>query len=276
MTDNQEKTENRKTFIIAGVNGDIGQEFAKSLSKYGRVYGISRSSRKMSDFDYTHLVADFLNPEQIKESFEKIELSDDITYIHLIGKFLFEDENHPIVDRNGDGINDVIYDINCKTFKNALPVLLDLLKEESKRKLKVISISAVMDLYDLPFFNSFTKSKDELRKEFRVVYGAQSNYGRVSSLMINVATVKGHQLSEERPFMSEEDKAFCLSPKEVIDQSLEHILDSRNGCIEISLVKPNPSFGNSDYLDIAVVKKRWYRDMYGPLAEEKMKGGGRK
>ena len=127
MRTDEEQSRIQRTIIIAGVNGDLGQEFARGLVDQGHLYGISRGSKK-SSLDYKHICADLLIPDEVRRAFAQIKPSNDIIYVHLPGKFRFEDINHPITDKNKDGIDDEVYDTNVITFKTVRPVLLDYLE----------------------------------------------------------------------------------------------------------------------------------------------------
>ena len=263
------KQEDERAIVIAGITGDIGSELAQRLVQHGKLYGLSRSPKKLN-VEYTHLQADFLKPSEITSAFEQIKPAKELIYFHLIGVFRFEDKNHPITDKDGDGIDDETFATNVKTFRNVKQSLEDYLTKNPSSKLRIICVGSSSDLYDLPFWRSFTRSKNELRKEFRIMYGNPKTYGRVSALTINVSTVSGKQLSTERPYISRE---FCLTPQEVAEQSMPYILDSKPSFLEISLIKPHPSFTDPEFLTLENIRQRWYRDMYANSAEQKMKGG---
>ncbi len=258
----------QKTIIIAGINGDIGKEFAKALIKKGELYGISRGPNK-SGLEYEHLCADLFNEQEISKDFKKIKISEEVIYVHLVGNFRFEDKNHPIKDDNNDGIDDDIFETNVTTFRNVRPFLIKTLEENPKTKLKIVAIGSSADLYEVPYYQSFTRAKNELRKEFRLLYGNLKTYGRVSSLFIDVTTVDGRQLSNERPFIS---KDFVLTPKDIVSQSLSYILDNRTSFLELVLIKPNPDFESRWCKSCENIRNFWYRDMYGDLADAKLKG----
>src|SRR3989338_5244676 len=183
------KQQIEKTFVIAGINGDIGMEFARRLHGFGRIYGISRKESKIGNSPYEPVRADLLNIDDVKTVLSKMALSNDIIYVHLPGKFQFQDENHPIVDTNHDGIDDDIFRTNVETFRSIKPFLLEHLMKHPQARLKLIAIGSTSDLYDIPYWHSFTHAKNELRKKFRLVYGNQATYGKVSSLFINVSTL---------------------------------------------------------------------------------------
>lgn len=204
----------------------------------------------------------------IASAFERIEPAKELIYLNMIGKFRFEDKNHSIIDQ--DGIDDETFQTNVTTFRNVKQSLFDYLEQNPVSNVKIVGIGSSSDLYDLPFWHSFTRSKNELIKEFRLMYGNPQTYGRVSALTVNVSTVSGKQLSTERPYISKE---FCLSPQEVVEQSIPYILDSKPSFLEISLIKPNPSFIDPEYLALENLRKRWYREMYADSADTRMKGG---
>lgn len=250
----------KKTYIIAGINGDIGLEFARRLENLGKVYGISRKQEKLESITYEHLQADLLKPRDVDIMFKSMNLSDDLTYIHLPGKFQFQDENHPIIDSNNDGIDDDTFATNVETFRNVMPYLSKYLRTNDDARLKIVAIGSTSDLYEVPYWHSFTHSKNELRKQFRLMYGDPETHGRVSSLFINVSTTDGQQLAGERPHISKE---FVLKPSEILDQAFPHLVSTKPESLETSILKPNPNFANENYLDNHQTKKRWYTDMYG-------------
>ena len=254
------KEHSEKTFVIAGINGDIGLEFARRFQDLGKIYGISRKNGKLDSVSYEHVCADLLNPDKVKTAFECMKLSEDVTYVHLPGKFRFQDENHPITDVNNDGIDDEIFATNVETFRNVRSYLIEHLMRNRNAKLKLIAIGSTSDLYDIPYWHSFTHAKNELRKEFRSMYGNSETYGRVSSLFINVSTVDGRGLAGERPYIS---KQFVLTPKDILDESLPFVLDDNVNSLEVSILKPNPAFQENGFLSIGKIRERWYGEMYG-------------
>lgn len=250
----------KRTFVIAGINGDIGIEFARRLQSHGKLCGISRKKDRLEGIVYEHVKCDLLKPREIQSMFSNLDYCGDLTYIHLPGKFQFQDENHPITDTNNDGIDDDIFRTNVETFRNVMPTLFEYLLKHPNANLKLVAIGSTSDLYDIPYWHSFTHSKNELRKEFRKMYGHSATWGRVGSLFINVSTTEGKQLSGERPYIS---KKYILTPKEILDRSIGYVLDDKPDCLEISILKPNPDFEDENFLDPGEIKRRWYRDMYG-------------
>ena len=246
-----------QTYVIAGITGEIGREFARRLQDKGRIYGISRKYSPLEGVRYKHIQADLLIPEQVQTAFDTIELTDTTTYIHLPGKFQYEDENYPIEDKDGDGIDDDTLKTNLQTFLEVKGNLVNWLTKNLQAKLRLVGIGSTSDLYNSPFWNSFTQAKNRLRKEFRAMYGNPKLHPRVSTLFINVSTVDGEQLADERPF---HPKKHILTPREILDQSLPYILDERDSSVEISILKPNPDFNGFRKKS---TKERWYREMCG-------------
>jgi nucleoside-diphosphate-sugar epimerase len=247
-------------FIVAGASGDLGKEFIRQLTPLGEIIGMSRKNNPQAQA-YTHISADFNDQKSIELAFEKIPKANNVYYFHLIGAFRFEDEAHPITDINNDGLDDMVYESNLKTFQNVIPSLKKQLKNNPIQKLTIIGIGSASDIYEIPFWQSFTKAKNQLRAEFRKLYGEIENYGRIKTCIINVSTVTGTQLASERPYLRLD---YCLSPKEVVTSALPYILDEKGGSIEVTIIKPNPDF-NNEFLVLENIKKRWYQDMHNKL-----------
>lgn len=244
------------TFIIAGIRSDIGLAYARLLTSHGTVYGISRNDTPVEGLNYQHITCDLsqpVDPELFKDIF-----GEKIVYIHLPGEFRFEDENHPIYDNDGDGLDDSIYHSNVTTFENTTPALYRLVK--NCNHLRIVAIGSTADLYDVPFWNSFTRAKDKLRGLFRKFYGDHENGNKVSSLFVNVSTTDGSQLAGERPYI---DKTYVLQPPEIVLGSQEFILSNTKSCIEINILKSNPEWMDDDYFELHNIRERWYHDMYG-------------
>jgi NADP-dependent 3-hydroxy acid dehydrogenase YdfG len=244
------------SFIIAGIRSDIGIAYAKQLQHYGKVYGISRRDSTIEGLEYTHITCDLMNAVD-DTIFNNIH-DDNIVYIHLPGEFRFEDENHPIIDNDNDGLDDSIYHSNVTTFENITPALYRLVKNTNL--LKIVAIGSTADLYNVPYWNSFTVAKNKLRALHRKFFGDHENNNKVSSVFINVSTTDGEQLAGERPYI---DKTYVLQPTEIVSQSLEWILLQSVLCIEINILKSNPEWLDDDYFKLHNIKARWYHDMYG-------------
>lgn len=244
------------TFIIAGIRSDIGLEYAHYLKNYGRIYGISRTTDPVENLEYTHMTCDLMS---VVPSDFFGEISDDtVIYIHLPGEFRFEDENHPIFDHDGDGLDDSIYNSNVTTFENITSALYTL--GDNCNHLRIVAIGSTADLYDVPYWNSFTRAKDKLRGLYRKFYGDHEHRNAVSSLFVNVSTTDGSQLAGERPFI---DKTYVLQPIEIVTQSAEWVLHPTPSCMEINILKSNPEWMDDDYFELHNIRARWYHDMYG-------------
>lgn len=244
------------SFVIAGIRSDIGLAYAHYLKNYGKIYGISRSETPVDGLEYTHMTCDLMSP--VPEDFFS-EISDRlVVYIHLPGEFRFEDENHPVIDNDGDGLDDSIFHSNVTTFVNITPALYKL--GNNSEHLRIVAIGSTADLYDVPYWNSFTKAKDILRGLYRKFYGDNEHNNIVSSLFVNVSTTDGEQLEGERPYI---DKTYVLRPDEIIKQSVEWILAETSSCIEVNILKSNPEWMDSEYFSLQNIHARWYYDMYG-------------
>ena len=257
MKDKKNRLYEERVFVVAGL-GDLGLVFAKKLSEYGAVFGVSKNPKQVDLTEY--ICTDLLNKEEVIRTFGIMPSARKLIYLHLVGRFAFQDDKHPIKDENMDGVDDDILNSNLETFRNVLPCLIKYLRDNPFSNLKAVGIGSAIDIYDIPFLDSYTYSKNELRKELRSFYGNPETFGRASTLFINISTVSGKQLLSERPFISKE---FCLTPEEVVNGSLGYVLDKQISCLEMTLIKPNPSFSEPDYLSIPEIKQRWYKDMFG-------------
>lgn len=247
-----------KKFIIAGIRSDIGMAYARVLQHHGKVYGLSRSTTHIPELaHYFHKACDLMDPEDTNGVLDVVQASDEWVYIHLPGEFRFQDENHPIVDNDGDGIDDSMYESNVVTFKNIMP---EIARHARKQPIKLVAIGSTADLYDIKYWDSFTRSKNELRKLFRQMYGDPVLWPNISTVFVNVSTTDGEQLAGERPYI---DKKYVLTPDKIVEQSLTYILDTVHSSIEINILEPNPEFQDEDYFSDERVKSRWYKDMYG-------------
>lgn len=247
-----------KKFIIAGIRSDIGKAYAHVLQHHGHVYGLSRSEKPVPGLEYYfHKVCNLSDPSDTHGVFDMVKPADEWVYIHLPGEFRFEDENHPIVDNDGDGIDDSMYQSNVVTFENIMP---EIARHARTQPIKLVAIGSTADLYNIKYWDSFTQSKNQLRKLFRRMYGDPELWKNISTLFVNVSTTDGEQLAGERPYI---DKDYVLTPEKIVHESLSYILDSVHSSIEINILEPNPEFMNDEYFSDAQIKRRWYDDMYG-------------
>lgn len=242
----------KKLVLIPGVTGKMGKSFSqkfKELKGY-EVIGITSNSKKKSK---SIIVSNLLNKKEVKDLVKNIKSSsyDEILLIHSIGPFLFEEKGKPVKDENKDGIDDKIYNLNFITFKN---IAEELLKIENKKKilLTFVAFGSISDRYNVPWWQSYSKSKIILKEFMRNLVNKN-----VRGIFINVGST---EKKGERPFAN---KKYWLNCKEVVTKSLRPILDKNIYWQEIDLFKPNPNYCKDFFKKHEELKKRWLYEMYG-------------
>ncbi len=152
----------KELFLITGASGKLGLAFIKQLKKENKkILGLTRKKLEIEGVQF--LNADLLDENQISTALNSFDFSkfEEITFIHPVGKFKFESNSSQIVDIDKDGIDDEVYATNVLTLKNTLKVLLRCLNKN--QKIKVCAFASISDKHDIPFWNSYTKSKNIIR-----------------------------------------------------------------------------------------------------------------
>lgn len=238
-------------FLITGASGKLGLSFIEKLKEQDAgVVGISRKELLIEGVE-THKT-DLLNREKVDGVFKAIDFKPykNIYLIHAVGKFKFEKDQQNIIDVDQDGIDDEVYDANVLTLKNALQALL---AQDYPVKIKVCTFASVSDKYDIPFWQSYTKSKNIMRDYLKELY----EQGFIQALVVNVSTVDTGNENNLRP---RADKTYWLDPREVVSAVLPELLDL-SGYKEIDVIKERPGFGESYYLDQEAIIKKWESEM---------------
>jgi len=243
---------NKELFLVTGASGKLGFAFVEQLKKENKiVLGLVRKDLKIEGTEL--LKADLLDENQISEVFKTFDFSrfDVITLIHPVGKFKFEKSPSQIMDSDKDGIDDEVYATNVLTLKNVLKTLLSYL--DKSQKIKVCAFASISDKHNIPFWNSYTKSKNIIRGYLKEL--CEQNY--VHALMVNVSTVDTGNENLLRP---NADKTYWLHPDEIVSQTLPELV-SISSYKEIDLFKEKPDFDNNYYLDHEAILRKWEREM---------------
>jgi short-subunit dehydrogenase len=172
---------NRELFLITGASGKLGLAFVEQLKKDNKtILGLVRKDFKIEGVQL--LKADLLDENIVLATFKTFDFSGfgTITLIHPVGKFKFERDSSPVIDTDQDGIDDEVYGTNVLTLKNTIKALLSLVNRN--QKIKVCGFASVSDKHDIPFWNSYTKSKNILRGYLKEL--CEQNY--IHALMVNV------------------------------------------------------------------------------------------
>lgn len=250
--------------IITGITGKLGEEYLGYFRKQNNSKCVSivrRTPEKMySNVDY--LFADLLDLDVLRSELKKINFSDfdEVTLIHPIGMFKFEHSGKPEKDTNNDGIDDEIYSSNILTFTNLFGLLKsELGKVEGHPQLVVCAFGSISDQYNIPFWNSYTRSKNLLRKKIKSSVVRCKNI-KVKGVFVNVSTV---DTGNERNLRPHADRHYWLTPKEIVDSSVEIIEKGRRSYTEINIYKENPDFNPTWYTNHENILDRWEKQMKG-------------
>ncbi len=242
----------KELFLITGASGKLGITFAKQLKKENKpVLGLVRKEFKIEGIQL--LKADLLDENQISDALKTFDFTsfETVTLIHPVGKFKFERVSSEIIDTDKDGIDDEVYSTNVLTLKNTLKVLLSCLN--SNQKIKVCTFASISDKHNIPFWKSYTKSKNIIRGYLKDL--CEHNY--IHALMVNVSTVDTGNENLLRP---NADKTYWLHPEEIVSKTLPELV-SISSYKEIDLFKEKPDFDENYYLDHEAILKKWEKEM---------------
>ena len=241
-----------KLFLVTGASGKLGSVFIQNLKKMGgNVVAFSR--RKIGAKNIAARVVNLLDKRAVMLSLDTIDFSAyaEIYLIHAVGKFKFQEHVADISDRDGDGIDDEVYATNVLTLKNMLQCLLAY--HPTGAPIKVCAFASVSDKHDIPFWESYTKSKNIVRGYLKDLCDS----GRVQALVVNVSTVDTGNENNLRP---KADKTYWLQPQEIVSKALPKLMDL-SGYEEIDIIKEKPNFDPAYYLNHEAILKKWKGEM---------------
>jgi short-subunit dehydrogenase len=239
-------------FIVSGASGKLGEAFIDLLKQQGKtVYALSR--KDVATHADNFLFADLLKEHEVENALMTVDFRKykEVVLIHTVGKFKFEGIGTEIIDENGDGIDDEVFDTNVITTKNLLKVLLPLVAENTT--VKVCAFASVSDKHDVPFWSSYTRAKNILRGYLQTLYEEQQLF----ALVVNVSTVDTGNENTLRP---NADKTYWLHPNEIAEKIIPE-LNSLNGYREIDIIKGKPDFEENYYIDHDKLLEKWRREM---------------
>lgn len=242
----------KELFLITGASGKLGLAFIEQLKKeHKTVLGLVKKDFQIADV--LLLKVDLLDETKVSATLKSFDFSSfgTITLIHPVGKFKFERNSSQIIDADKDDIDDEVYATNILTLKNTLKVLLSCLKRN--QRIKVCAFASISDKYNIPFWNSYTKSKNIIRAYLKDL--CEQNY--IHALMVNVSTIDTGNENLLRP---NADKTYWLNPDEIVSQTLPE-LASVSTYKEIDLFKEKPDFDENYYLDHEAILKKWEKEM---------------
>lgn len=254
----------KKLVIITGANGSLGKAYLEKLRGVPDIecLGIVRPNPDKPNEDESVVEADLLDEAAVAEQIARIDLStiSEVIFIHPVGKFRFEKSGKPNNDKDKDGIDDEVYRSNVETFYNVVNPLLTKLSEQAALgnpiPLKLCAFGSISDRYEVPYWQSYSKAKEILRKFIRSLVGHKPN-GLVRGLLINLSSV---DTENERKMRPNADRTYWLKCDEIVEQTLPFLLEQGVFWQEVDVFKPDPSFDPDYYRDLKKILKKWLRE----------------
>lgn len=253
-----------KFVIITGTTGRLGAEYLKyfqAKKEYKCLTIIRRKPLKLyKNVDYQF--ANLLNNKEVTKAISEIDFTiySEVIFIHPIGMFKFEKYGKPVIDRDKDGIDDEIFASNVKTFQNIfLPLKRKIKKEKEKGhdiKFTIFAFGSITDDYNIPFWQSYSKSKHYLKKIIKDAIN--ENVISARGVFVNVSTVDTGNERNLRPYAK---RKYWLTPQEIVKVSLKILNEKKNKWTKMSLYKAHPKFDPTWYTNHENVLKRWENEM---------------
>ncbi|HLC78653.1 MAG TPA: hypothetical protein VJH92_06015 [Candidatus Nanoarchaeia archaeon] len=256
-----------KTIIVTGITGKLGAEYLNYFRKQKdtRCYGFARRQLEKKHKGVSYLYADLLNNEEVETELENIDLSlsKEVLLVHPIGMFKFEANRVPEKDQDKDGIDDDIYASNVLTFANIFNSLKNMVKKEVKKGHKIhLTVSAfgsITDKYYIPFWNSYTASKNKLREMIKTAI-LRNKMLAINGVFVNISTADTGNERKLRPYGNAK---YWLTVKEIVQYSVDHLISPKKSWVEMNIYKFNPSFNPTWYTNHDDVLERWMNQTGG-------------
>jgi NADP-dependent 3-hydroxy acid dehydrogenase YdfG len=254
MTTKCSEQEIERLVIISGASRGIGKAFAdyyRTQANMG-IIGISHSDR----LGLVRL--DLLDEPKVNNFIEDLNLNKfkDIIYIHGIGIDKFEPDAKPHIDYDGDGIDDEVYASNVTAFRNIAEPLIEKVKQ-IQTPLTICNIGSISDIYQVPFWQSFSRSKNIIRKYLKSL----ALIG-VKSITLNVSsTLDGENRKYGRV---NADTTYWQTANNLVTKSINSLegmrtLDSTYA--EFDFYKHNPNFRQDYFTDLPKLFASWQKDL---------------
>ncbi len=248
------ETKVKKLVIISGATRGIGKAFADYYRPLENtaVIGIGRSKKT----ELTQL--DLFDEPEVNRFVDQLDLSSfrDMVYIHAVGVDKFEPDGKPHIDRDGDGIDDEVYATNVTAFLNLADPLIEKAKQ-IKTPMTIVNIGSISDIYGVPYWQSFSRSKNMVRKYLKSI--ALTN---VKGITLNVGSTLDE--NNNRFGRVNADVSYWQTAQELVAKSIRSIegmmhLDSTY--VEIDFCKYNPNFKPDYFTNLPKLFANWQRDM---------------
>lgn len=217
---------NKNLVIITGANGKLGEaytNFFSSKSDFDTIL-ISRSGTGNGTRVFKQIQVDLLDKKNVKLELSKINfpLYQKIFLIHPVGKFKFQKNASMGISNE---IENEVFLSNVVTLENILtPIIYNIENEEVL--IYVCAFGSISDKYGIPFWKSYSKSKNILRDILKRLTEKDSLRNKLSVLFVNVSSVDTGNENKLRPYA---DKQFWLKPEKIVEKSTEILFSDFKG-----------------------------------------------
>ncbi|MFA6460646.1 MAG: hypothetical protein WCV90_00125 [Candidatus Woesearchaeota archaeon] len=242
----------KELVIIAGASRGIGKAFADRYRQEDvSVIGINRTGSAGEQLDLMDVNAAY----QFVSNLDVRDVSG-IVYMHAIGIDKFEPQGKPQIDHDGDGIDDEVLTSNYLTFSHLAEPLIDRVRKANV-PLTICNIGSISDVFQVPYWQSFTKAKNKVRQFCKSV-----NEEGIHSLVLNVSST----LDEEGNTYGRKnvDTNYWQTTSELVEKSFETLdsfYQSASNYAEFDLFKFNPSFRRDYFTNLPALYATWQRDL---------------
>lgn len=239
---------NTRLVVISGITGSLGEAYVDYYRKtQNKVVAISRKIPERTYAGIKYLQADLLDKRESRRCIGGLLLENitDLLLIHPVGRFKFEEDFTEI--------DPEIYASNVETLTNLVDPLLE---RQDKPNITLVAFGSISDKYNVPFWRSYSESKNALRRYIHELAGKEEG---IRGVFINLSSVKTRNESKLRPFAN---TSFWLTPEEIVQRSIQE-LSSKEKWKELDIFNLSPEYSPVIYTDHSKVLERWKREMYG-------------
>lgn len=274
----------KKLYIISGITGAVGNALLAEVAKEpgAVVYGISRKGKEYVTFvnSRTGLLQTHtficslgeLEDATIKSFLGLIDVNtySSVTYVHALGHFPFEvnrDGEHQVLnDKNGDGIDDLTYDLSFRVFKTVTSRLKTIC-EKHQVPVAAFIIGSITDKFRLKEHQSWWRTFDLIRTYMKETAG--QGFGMH---LVNVSSVICSHEIITRPYVfidTDADMRFWLAPSELAGYISAQLKGTSafSGFQEHDLFHERPDL-NKDYFSAVPFRHRKMKELFG-IQEQK-------
>ena len=251
----------KKLVIITGANGKLGKAYLEHFSSKEDfdVVSFSRSTQDEKPTVFKSVQVDLLDQTNVGLEIDKIDFSiyKKIVLIHPVGKFKFQKQGIPEADSDRDGIDDEVFSSNVVTLQNILTSLIGCTKNV-ETQIFVCAFGSISDRYRIPFWSSYSKSKNILRGVLKCLTEQSVLRSKINVLFVNVSSVDTGNENKLRPYA---DKKFWLKPEAIVAKSLDYLLSEFTGYREIDVYNPVPNFDTNYFHNKEKIFQKWLSEM---------------